>query len=106
MIKYNLEARCSGGFKGLLAHSRKSRYYFLCKRSAVLTCMCRSKEFFSKVRLRCEKKRRLNARDEREHQVVENIIQKYKCAVMIPETTPEPVTFIAYEVNQHNPVII
>lgn len=104
MIKFNLEARCSGGFLGLMAHSRKSRYYYLCKHSAVLTCMCKSNEYFSRVRLRCERKRKWNSRERKDHQIVENIIEKYKCAVMMDSAIPEPVTFIPYEVTKRDPV--
>lgn len=80
MIKINLDARCSGGFIGLLAHSTKSRYYYVCRKDSVLTCLCKRNELFSKIRLKCEGKDL--KREKFTHQVVDNIIDKYKCTMM------------------------
>jgi hypothetical protein len=80
MIKINFDATCSGGFVGLLAHSRKSRYYYVCNKDSVLTCMCKSDELFSKIRLKCENKERKS--EKFTHRVVENIFEKYKCTMM------------------------
>lgn len=81
LLKYNLDARCSNRMLGLLAHSRNSQYYFVCQRNAVLTCTCGSKEVFSKIRLRCERRRKkMTKHDLRSHFVVDRIVEKYKCA--------------------------
>lgn len=81
LIKFNLDAKCSRGFQGLLAHSRRSRFYFVCQKNAVLTCICDEKEYFSRIRLRCEKKKNSYKlkQDKTSDDVVENILEKYKC---------------------------
>lgn len=109
LIKFNFGVRCSGKFEGLLAHCRKSRYYFACRHDAVLTCMCRPKEYFSRLRLRCERKRKPTTRkEERDHEVVENILEKYKCAVQqedgyLPIVQTE-MTYRSIEVINYDPV--
>jgi hypothetical protein len=84
MIAINFDARCAGGFVGLLAHSKKSRYYYVCKNEAVLTCMCKSHELFNKIRLKCEETTlaRKKHRNSLTENVVEGIMKKYKCVVM------------------------
>ncbi|KAG5685066.1 hypothetical protein PVAND_014267 [Polypedilum vanderplanki] len=81
MIKINLDARCANGFLGLLPNSKKSRYYFVCNKHSVLTCMCRDDELFSKIRLKCENQKNIE-NEKLTHQVVENIFDKYKCKIM------------------------
>lgn len=110
LIKFNFDARCSGAFRGLLAHSQKSRYYFVCKRSSVLTCTCSPKEHFSRVRLRCESRsNQLTKHEERSHQAVENIMSKYKCVYQQDDRSfdgsfqPE-MTFRSVEVVNYDPV--
>ena len=83
MIKINLDARCSGGFLGLLAHSKKSRFYYVCKRDGVLTCMCKPTENFNRITLKCEDKR--HKMEGLTHEVVDHIMDKYKCSVMNKE---------------------
>lgn len=80
MIKINLDARCSAGFLGLLAHSKKSRFYYVCKRDGVLTCMCKPTESFNRIRLKCEDK--CNKKEGLTHEVVDHIVDKYKCSIM------------------------
>lgn len=82
MIKFNLDARCSNGFTGLLAHGKKSRYYSVCKHNAVLSCACKPKETFNRIRLRCEGKCDKRSRETFTHNVVDNILDKYKCSMM------------------------
>lgn len=102
MLKINLDARCSGGFKGLLAHSKKSKYYYVCKSDGVLTCVCKEKERFNRILLKCENKCRKT--EGLSHEVVDHIVDKYKCNIMngvyeegsclLPITTNEPLSTI------------
>ncbi|XP_070506821.1 mucin-22-like [Chironomus tepperi] len=80
MIKINLDARCSSGFLGLLAHSKKSRFYYVCKRDGVLTCMCKTNEHFNRINLKCESKS--HKEEGLAHEVVDHIVDKYKCSFM------------------------
>lgn len=105
LIKFNFDARCSGGFEGLLAHSQKSRYYFVCKRYAVLTCKCKSKENFDRIHLRCVKlKKKLSKHERKSSAVVDNILKKYKCVhndypreIYEPPTTEQPQEETTYD---------
>lgn len=71
--------------------------------------MCRPKEYFSRLRLRCERKRKPTTRkEERDHEVVENILEKYKCAVQqedgyLPIVQTE-MTYRSIEVINYDPV--
>ncbi|CAG9801775.1 unnamed protein product [Chironomus riparius] len=80
MIKINIDAKCSGGFLGLLAHSKKSRFYYVCKKDGVLTCMCKQTENFNRIKLKCEDKS--HKKEGLTHEVVDHIVDKYKCSVM------------------------
>lgn len=80
MIKFNFDARCSNGFTGILPHDKKS--YFVCKHNAVLTCVCKPKEVFNRVRLRCERKSSGKSREIFSQSVVDNIMEKYRCTMM------------------------
>lgn len=82
LLKFNLDAKCSNGFTGILPHEKKSRYYFVCKHNAVLTCACKHKEIFDRVRLRCDKKCNGITRERFSHSVVDNIMEKYRCTMM------------------------
>lgn len=111
LIKFNFDARCSRGFEGLLAHSKKSRYYFVCRRNAVLTCMCGPNKRFSRIRLKCEKKspKRMSKQDQRCHNLVDTIVQKYNC-IDQPEEDPTlqnyipEVTYRSIEIDNIDPV--
>lgn len=88
-MKFNMDARCSRGFTGLLPHDKKSRFYFVCKSDAVVTCSCKPKEIFNRVRLRCEGKEEeaiseggTFIRERFTGTVVDNIMEKYKCTMM------------------------
>lgn len=99
IIRFNFDARCSGGFQGLLAHSKKSRFYFVCQRYAVLTCRCKPNERFDRYHLECTNwGKKLSKQDKKSSDVVDNIIEKYKCIdhsddheVYVPPTTDAPV---------------
>ena len=117
MIKFNFDARCSDGFQGLLAHSRKSRYYYVCRQHAVMTCICGPKEHFNKIRLQCEKQsRKMTKQDQRSNKVVENILEKYHCLTHHEqeerststsyETFQTPMTFRSIEITNVDPVSI
>lgn len=88
VVKFNLEARCSKGFTGLLPYDKKSRFYYVCKSDAVLTCTCKPKETFNRIRLRCEGKEEktsdisVSIRERYTNTVVDNIMEKYKCTMM------------------------
>lgn len=93
-----------------MAHSKKSRYYFVCRFDSVLTCMCGPKENFNRLRLRCEKKsKRMTNQDRRANEVVDSIVQKYSClASQEEEQTLEnfipEMTYRSIEVVNHDPV--
>ncbi|CRK90420.1 CLUMA_CG004228, isoform A [Clunio marinus] len=111
LIKFNLDAKCSRGFIGLLAHSRNSRYYYVCQRNAVLTCKCKTKERFNRMNLRCERKgRRRSSKERHSHAIVENILEKYKCiensgisqgSSQYSQSFEEPITFRSVEMEKN-----
>jgi hypothetical protein len=87
VIKFNLDAKCSKGFTGLLPYDKKSRYYYVCEKNAVLTCACKPREKFNRIRLRCEGKNAnseggASIRERYTDTVVDNIMEKYKCTMM------------------------
>ena len=102
MIKINLDARCSGGFLGLLAHSKKSRFYYVCKKDSVLTCMCKPTECFNRIRLKCEDKS--NKKERLEHEVVDHIVDKYKCSIMNGVYEEDHCVLPGYETTDYSQV--
>lgn len=61
IVKVDFGAKCSDGFRGLLAHSKKSRKYFACTSNAVLTCKCDSMETFNRESFKCEETKMLKS---------------------------------------------
>lgn len=79
-----METKCANGFTGLLPQDRKSRFYYVCKSNAVLTCACKPDELFNGTRLRCEGKNQKSiiesgSLEEYTDTIVGNIMEKYRC---------------------------
>lgn len=56
MINAYFDTKCTNGFQGLVAHSKKPRVYFSCRCNSVLTCECGPEEIFNATTLQCEVK--------------------------------------------------